>query len=95
MDNDNIKKIVMQILEETQDDSVSPGRDLVWHPLRGVFSTWIYILGKSPLASVWLDVDDGLWHYSIPMYNQTGAELFKINAMANVSSLLAEDDSLG
>lgn len=93
MDNDNIKKIVMQILEETQEASIG-GRDLFWKPLKGVFSTWIQMDGKSPLASVWLDAADGLWHYSIPIHGETGNEEFRIDAMHCVETCLANDDPL-
>lgn len=97
MDNDRIKKIVMQLLVETQEDSVGSGRDLFWHPLKGVFSTWIYMLGKSPLASAWLEAADGLWHYCIPRHGETGiigTQEFRIDAMACVEQYLANDDSL-
>lgn len=94
MDNDQIKKIVMQILEETQGHSAGSGRDLFWHPLQGVFATWIYMLGKRPIASVWLDAADGMWHYCITLYNIYGAEQFQIDAMANVETFLASDESL-
>ena len=90
---DEIKKIVMQMLEETQEASIS-GRELFWKPLSGVFSTWIYMLYKVPLASVWLDAVDGLWHYSIPKYKKTGHEEFRIDAMHYVENCLANDDTL-
>lgn len=94
MDNDNIKKIVMQMLEETQDHSAGSGRDLFWHPLKGVFSTWIYMLGKRPVASVWLDAADGMWHYCISTCATCGAEQYRIDAMANVEAFLASDETL-
>ncbi len=93
MSRDEIKKIVMQILEESQEDSIG-GRDLFWHPLKGVFSTWIYTAGKSPLASVWLDAADGLWYYSIPIHRKTGSEEFRIDAFHVCESKLAGDDTL-
>ncbi len=91
---DQIKKIVMQMLEEIQEDSIGSGRSLFWHPLKGVFSTWILMTGKRPMASVWLDAADGLWHYSIPIYNVNSYEEFRTDAMANVETRLANDDTL-
>lgn len=82
------------MLEETQETSIG-GRDLFWKPLKGVFSTWIYMLGKSPLASVWLDAADGLWHYSIPIHEKAGSEEFRMDAFHICESSLANDETLG
>ncbi len=94
-DNDfrkEIKKVVMEVLKGTQETSLS-GRELFWKPLAGVFSTWIYMLGKAPVGSVWLDATSGLWHYSIPVLKKTGYEQFQIDAFHCVSSYLAESES--
>lgn len=92
MNRDEIKKIVMGMLIENE-QSISPrsGRDLFWHRLNDVFSIWIYMLGKAPIASVWWA--DGAWHYSIPICSETGYEEFREDAMARAETHIAETKS--
>jgi len=92
MNRDKIKEIVMEILiENEQYPSPKSGRDLFWYALKGVFQTWIYMLGTAPLASVWWA--NNVWHYSVPIYNETGYEKFREDAMHCVETYLAESKS--
>lgn len=93
MDRDKIKKIVMEMLIEN-DQCISPrsGRGLFWFALKGAPSTWIYMLGTDPLASVWWA--GGCWNYSIPIHDTIGSEEFRADAMARVEKSLADDSGL-
>ncbi len=92
MNRYEIKKIVMEILIENERD-IPPrsGRDLFWYCLKDVFSVWIYMLSKAPIASVWWA--DDVWHYSIPICSETGNEESREDAMARVEAHLAESKS--
>ncbi len=92
MNKDEIRKIVSELLIENE-RNLSPisGRDLFWNNLRGVVSTWIYMHGNNPLASVWWS--NGRWQYSIPILDKTGDKEFREDAMARVETYLAESDS--
>lgn len=82
----------MEILIEDE-KIISPrsGRDLFWHRLKDTLSISIYMLGNTPLASVWWV--GGRWYYSIPILDKTGDEEFRDDAMACVETHLAESDS--
>ncbi len=92
MHRDEVKEIVMGMLIQNE-QSISPrsDRDLFWYRLKDVFSIWIYMLGKTPLASVWWS--GGRWYYSIPILDKTGDEEFREDAVARVETHLAESDS--
>lgn len=89
MNKDKVREIVMEILIETEPPK--SGRDLFWYALKGVFSTWIYMLGSAPLASIWWV--DGVWHYSIPICSENGYEEFRQDAMHCVEAYLADSKS--
>ena len=88
MNRDEIKKIVAEILIENERD-IPPrsGRDLFWYSLRGIISTWIYMLGPTPLASVWRSGDE--WRYSVPICDQVGNEESREDAMARAETHIA------
>ena len=87
-----IKEMVMQILAENEQDLPSKsGRGLFWFRLKGVFSTWIYMLGKTPIASVWWA--DDVWHYSIPICDKIGNEELREDAMARAETHISESKS--
>lgn len=92
MNRDEVKEIVMEILiENEQNLTPRSGRDLFWYALKGVISTWIYMLGAVPIASVWWSGDG--WYYCVPMLNETGNEKFREDAMSCVEAHLAETKS--
>ncbi|KKL82375.1 hypothetical protein LCGC14_1985380 [marine sediment metagenome] len=87
-----IKEMVMQILAENEQDLPSKsGRGLFWFRLKGVFSTWIYMLGKTPIASVWRSDDE--WRYSVLICDQVGNEELREDAMARAETHIAESKS--
>ena len=92
MNRDEIKKTVAEILiENEQDIFPRSGRDLFWYSLRGIISTWIYMLGPTPLASVWWS--GARWHYSIPILDKAGNEESREDAMARAETHIAETKS--
>lgn len=92
MNKDKIKEIVMGILNENERNfSPKSERDLVWYSLRGIISTWIYMHGPTPLASVWWSGDS--WRYSVTACNQVGDEESREDAMARVEAHLARGES--